>query len=296
MNTTDTIKVIANAKINLYLDVVGKRADGYHNLETILHSVELNDELILTKRAKKGISVNCTHPDVPIDKQNLVYLAAQALFKTVGGFGGIDIHINKRIPVAAGLAGGSANAAATLIGVNDLFDLGVPNKVLTQIGGQLGADVPFCLQGGAAFGTGIGDVLETLKPLQEISVVLINSGIQITTKSVFDKLHIPLTRTEKNCIIIKAFFEAGDIVGIAENLFNLLEIPVFTNYPNLSKLKNEVSKQEGCLGVLMSGSGPTLFALMENESAAKQCMTYFKNRVSFCFSTQTSCVGVFIDD
>ncbi|MCG9126662.1 4-(cytidine 5'-diphospho)-2-C-methyl-D-erythritol kinase [Candidatus Poribacteria bacterium] len=296
MTTTDTIKVSGNAKINLYLDVVGKRADGYHNIETIFHSVALNDELILAKRAKKGISVNCTHPDVPTDKQNLVYKAAQALYETVGGFGGIDIHINKRIPVAAGLAGGSTNAAATLIGVNELFDLGLPDKVLSQIGGQLGADIPFCLHGGAAFGTGIGDVLETLRPLQDISVILINSGIQIQTKSVFDKLHIPLTRNENKGIIVKSYFETGDITGIAENLFNLLEIPVFKKNTNLSKLKNEVSKQEGCLGVLMSGSGATLFALMENDSAAQQCMNYFKNRVSFCFNTQTSCIGVFIDD
>lgn len=296
MRKSDTLKVIANAKINLYLDVVGKRQDGYHNLETIFHSIGLNDELIINKRTKNGISVTCTHPDVPTDKQNLAYLAAQSLYDIVGGFGGIEIHINKRIPVAAGLAGGSANAAATLVGVNEIFDLGVPDKVLRQISRQLGADVPFCLQGGAAFGTGIGDVLETLNPLQDISIVLINSGIKITTKSVFDKLHIPLTRTENNGIIIKSYFETGDIIGIAENLFNLLEIPVFTNYPNLSKLKNEISEQEGCLGVLMSGSGATLFALMENKSAAQQCMTYFKKRVRFSFATQTSSIGVFVDD
>ena len=296
MRESSSLKVIANAKINLYLDVIGKRQDGYHNLETIFHSISLNDELILKKRAKNGISVHCTHPDVPINKTNLAYLAAQSLYDEVGGFGGIDIHINKSIPVAAGLAGGSANAAATLIGVNKLFDLGVRDKVIRQIGGVLGADVPFCLHGGAAFGTGIGDILDPLPPLIDISVVLINSGLQITTESVFDKLHIPLTKSENNSIIIKSYFETGDLLGIAGNLYNLLEIPVFSNYPKLSELKNEVSKQEGCLGVLMSGSGATLFALMEDKSAAQQCETYFKNRVNYCSTTQTSSVGVFIDN
>ena len=296
MRKLKSLKVIANAKINLYLDVVGKRQDGYHNLETIFHSIGLNDELIINKRAKNGISVHCTHPDVPTDIQNLAYLAAQSLYDKVGGFGGIDIHINKRIPVAAGLAGGSANAAATLIGVNKLFDLGLSDKVLRQIGGQLGADVPFCLHGGAAFGTRIGDLLDPLPPLTDISVVLINPGLQITTKSVFDKLHIPLTRSENNSIIVKSYFVTGDLMGIAVNLYNLLEIPVFSLYPELSDLKNEVSKQEGCLGVLMSGSGATLFALMEDKSAAQQCKTYFKNRVKYCSTTQTSSVGVFIDN
>ncbi len=296
MSSTDTIKVIGNAKINLYLDVVGKRQDGYHNLETIFHSIGLNDELIINKRAKNGISVDCTHSDVPTDKQNLAYLAAQSLYDKVGGFGGIDIHINKRIPVAAGLAGGSANAAATLVGVNQLFDLGLSDKALKQIGRQLGADVPFCLHGGAAFGTGIGDILDPLPPLTDVYIVLINSGIQITTKSVFENLNIPLTRSGNNCIIIKSYFETGDIFGIAGNLYNLLEIPVFSNYPKLSELKNEVSNQEGCLGVLMSGSGATLFALMEDKSAAQLCETYFKNKVNYCTITQTSSIGVFIDN
>ncbi|RKU30804.1 4-(cytidine 5'-diphospho)-2-C-methyl-D-erythritol kinase [Candidatus Poribacteria bacterium] len=294
MRTTDTIKVVANAKINLYLDVVGKRQDGYHNLETIFHSIGLHDELILNKQVKKGISVICTHPDVPTDKRNLAYLAAQSLYDEVGGFGGIEIYINKSIPVAAGLAGGSANAAATLVGVNELFDLGIDDEVIRHIGRELGADVPFCLHGGAAFGSGIGDILEPLSPLTDISVVLINSGVQITTKSVFDKLHIPLTRRENNSIIVKSYFETGDLFGIAGNLYNLLEIPVFSNYPKLSELKNEVSKQEGCLGVLMSGSGATLFALMEDKSAAQQCETYFKKRVNYCSITQTSSVGVYI--
>ena len=296
MRDSNSLKVVANAKINLYLDVVGKRQDGYHNLETIFHSISLNDEVILKKRVKKGISVICTHPDVPTDKRNLAYLAAESLYDEVGGFGGIDIHINKSIPVAAGLAGGSANAAATLIGINELFDLGVEDKVIREIGRELGADVPFCLYGGAAFGTGIGDILEPLPPLLDISVVLLNSGLQIPTKSVFDKLHIPLTRRENNSIIIKSYFETGNLFGIASNLYNLLELPVFSNYPKLSELKTEVSKQEGCLGVLMSGSGATLFALMEDKSAAQQCEVYFKNRVNYCTTTQTSSIGVFIDN
>ena len=155
------IRVRAHAKINLYLDVVGKREDGYHNLETIFHSVALHDDVIIRKQTAKGITVSCEHPGVPRDSRNLAYRAVQLLSDRVGGIGGIAIDIHKRIPVAAGLAGGSANAAAVLHGINELLALGLTQETLMQLGAQLGADVPFCLHGGAALGRGIGDAVST---------------------------------------------------------------------------------------------------------------------------------------
>ena len=137
------IRVRAHAKINLYLDVVGKRADGYHNLETIFHSIGLYDDVIIRRQETEGITVRCEHPRVPCDSRNLAYRAAQLLSNAAGGIGGIEIDIHKRIPVAAGLAGGSANAAAVLHGVNELFRLGFTKETLMQFGAQLGADVPF---------------------------------------------------------------------------------------------------------------------------------------------------------
>lgn len=286
------IRVRAHAKINLYLDVVGKREDGYHDLETIFHSIELHDDLTIRKQTTKGITVYCEHPGVPCDSRNLAYRAAQLLSDTVGGIDGIAIDIQKRIPVAAGLAGGSANAAAVLHGVNELFDLGFTQETLTQFGAQLGADIPFCLHGGAALGLGIGDQLTRLPALSDVPLLLLNPGIEISTATVFRKLNFPLTTREKRGIIIRTCLEKGDVNGIGENLYNLLEVPVFSQFPEIAALKTELSTQTGSYGALMSGSGATVFAMMYNGNVAHQSESHFKNRVGFCTTTVTSPVGV----
>ncbi len=292
MNKPKTLRVRAHAKINLYLNVVGKREDGYHNLETVFHSISLHDEIILSETSKADITINCQHPDVPSDSRNLAYSAAQSLKDHVGGFGGIEIQIHKQIPVAAGLAGGSANAAAVLHGVNELYALGLSKNVLMEIGAQLGADVPFCLHGGAAFGTGKGDILTTLPALSDVPLVLINPGIAISTANIFKNLDITLTKQKKESIIIKTCLEKNDVVGTGGNLYNLLEVPVFSKHPDLAVLKTQLSTQAGCQGTLMSGSGATLFALMENATTAQRCESFFKNNVSFCTTTVTNAVGV----
>ena len=296
MKKTNVLRVRAHAKINLYLDVVGKREDGYHNLETIFHSIGLHDEVILRERSEIGITVFCEHPDVPSDSRNLAYRAAQSISDIVGGFGGLKIQINKRIPVASGLAGGSANAAAVLYGVNELFTLGLSKTTLMKIGAKLGADVPFCMQGGAAYGTGIGDILTPLPPLSDVPLVLINPGVSISTTDVFKNLNIPLTKQPKQGIIIKTCIEKGDLIGIGENLYNLLEVPVFSKHPEFAELKTQLSSQTGCYGALMSGSGATMFALMEDTDTAKRCESHFKNSLSFCTTTQTNPIGVWVDN
>lgn len=288
------IRVRAHAKINLYLDVVGKREDGYHNLETIFHSIGLHDNVIIRKQATKGITVYCEHPGVPRDARNLAHRAANLLSDSVGGIDGIAIDIHKRIPVAAGLAGGSANAAAVLHGMNELFGLNFTQETLMQFGAQLGADVPFCLYGGAALGLGIGDQLTRLPTLSDVSLLLLNPGIEISTATVFKKLNFSLTTREKSSIIIETCLEKADVIGIGENLYNLLEVPVFSQYPEIAVLKTELSTQTGARGALMSGSGPTVFAMMSNSDAARRSETYFKDRVSFCTTTVTSPVGVYV--
>ncbi|MDE0085821.1 MAG: 4-(cytidine 5'-diphospho)-2-C-methyl-D-erythritol kinase [Candidatus Poribacteria bacterium] len=292
MNKPKTLRVRAHAKINLYLNVVGKREDGYHNLETVFHSIDLHDEVILRERTKTEITIKCEHPDVPSDSRNLAYRAAQSLSDVVGGFGGLEIQIHKQIPVAAGLAGGSANAAAVLYGLNELFALELSENVLMKIGAQLGADVPFCLHGGAAFGTGIGDILTPLPALSDVPLVLINPGIAISTPDIFKNLDITLTKQKKESIIIQTCIKKDDVVGVGKNLSNLLEVPVFSKYPELATLKTQLSTQTGCYGALMSGSGATMFALMENISTARRCESLFKNNVSFCTTTVTNPVGV----
>ena len=288
------IRVRAHAKINLYLNVVGKREDGYHNLETIFHSIGLHDEVVIRKQTTKGITVRCEHPGVPCDSRNLAYRAARCLSDEVGGIGGITIDIYKRIPVAAGLAGGSANAAAVLHGVNQLFELGFTQDVLMRLGAQLGADVPFCLHGGAALGLGVGDRLTRLPALSDASILLLNPGIEVSTASVFKKLNFSLTKGETTSIIIKTDIEKGDVVGIGKNLYNCLEIPVFSQYPEVAVLKNELAMQTGCYGALMSGSGATVFAVMSDTDTTYRSESHFRKSVSFCTSTVTSPVGVYV--
>jgi len=290
------IRVRAHAKINLYLNVVGKREDGYHNLETVFHSIGLHDDVIIRKQRTKGITVHCEHPAVPCDSRNLAYQAVQLLSDAVGGIGGIAINIHKRIPVAAGLAGGSANAAAVLHGVNELFGLGLTQETLMHFGAQLGADVPFCLHGGAALGLGIGDQLTRLPALPDLPLLLLNPGIEVSTAAIFKKLNFPLTKPEKDSIIIRTYIKKGDILSIGENLYNLLEVPVFSKHPEIAALKIELSMQAGCYGALMSGSGATLFAIMQDSGTARRGKSHFRNKVNFCETTVTSPVGVHIDD
>jgi 4-diphosphocytidyl-2-C-methyl-D-erythritol kinase len=161
-----------------------------------------------------------------------------------------------------------------------------------EIGAQLGADVPFCLHGGAAFGTGIGDILTPLPALSDAPLVLINPVIAISTADIFKNLDITLTKRKKESIIIKSCVEKNDVVGVGENLYNLLEVSVFSKHPELAVLKTQLSTQAGCYGALMSGSGATMFALMEDITAAQQCESFFKNSVSFCTTTATNSDGV----
>ena len=293
--TVPNLRVRAHAKINLYLNVVGKRKDGYHNLETIFHSIGLHDDVIISKQETKDITVHCEHPGVPCDSRNLAYQAAQLLSDAVGGIGGIAINIHKRIPVAAGLAGGSANAAAVLHGMNELFRLGLTQETLMHFGAQLGADVPFCLHGGAALGLGIGDQLTRLPALPDLPLLLLNPGIEVSTAAIFKKLNFPLTTREKDSIIIRTYIEKGDLLSIGKNLYNLLEVPVFSKHPEIAALKTELSTQSGCCGALMSGSGATLFAIMHDTETARQSESHFRNKVNFCETAVTSPVGVYID-
>lgn len=296
MKKLKELRIRAHAKINLYLDVISKREDGYHNIETVFHSIDLHDDVMLRERAKTGITISCNHPDVPIDSTNIAYRAAEKVGCLVGGIGGLEIQINKRIPVAAGLAGGSANAAAVLYGTNEIFGLGLSDKKLLEVGAKLGADVPFCLQGGAALGTGIGDILSPLPPINNMPLLLINPGLTVSTADVFNNLQIPLTKPEIGSIIITKCVEKGDISGVANNLYNSLESQVYREYPKLTELKTQLTTQAGCFGALMSGSGATIFAIMRDMSSAKRSESHFKNIVKYSIITTTNSVGICIDN
>lgn len=296
MRKRKELRIRAYAKINLYLDVLSKRTDGYHNIETVFHSIDLHDDVILRERSETGITISCNHPDVPNDSTNIAFRAAESIHDAVGGIGGLEILINKRIPVAAGLAGGSANAAAVLYGTNEFFGLGLSDQKLIEIGAKLGADIPFCLNGGAAIGIGIGDILTPLPPLVEIPLLLINPGISVSTADIFNNLHIPLTKRGNGSIIIREYIENANISGVANNLFNFLETQVFHIHPELADLKYQLSTQTGCCGALMSGSGATIFLIIRDLETAQRLRSQFENTVRFCSIATTNPIGVLIDN
>ena len=286
------LRVQAHAKINLYLDVIGKRPDGYHEIETIFHSIGLHDDIYLRKRADRHIAVHCEHPHVPCDPRNLAYRAAKLLLDNTPDLNGVEITILKRIPVAAGLGGGSADAAAVLCGMNALFDLGLTQADLMQLGVQLGADVPFCILGGAALGRGIGEILTPLPPLAEAWILLANPGFEISTAWVYQQINLSLTVPKKNVTIPIRCLQNGEFFSVARHLYNGLEVPVFSKYPVLAEIKTKLHNCPGSCGVLMSGSGATVFAFMQNQAQANLAAANFENDFAFCSATPMSSVGV----
>lgn len=288
-----SLLVHAHAKVNLYLNVTGKRPDGYHDIETVFHSIELHDDVILRLLSNPEISIQCDHPSVPCDTQNLAYKAAQLLLNYTDTMCGVEISIKKRIPVAAGLAGGSTDAAAVLWGMNQLLEFGLTQTDLMCLGLQLGADVPFCLLGGAAMGRGVGEVLTPLPPLDETYILLATPGIEIRSSWAFQHLHFALTKRSADDIILRGCLENGDRRGVAENMYNCLEVPVFLKFPDIEALKCKLAGCLGSYGALMSGSGATVFSIMQDAASAHEAASELSGRVAFCTATLTSGAGLY---
>ncbi len=286
------LRVHAYAKINLYLDVIRKRPDGYHEIETIFHSIGLHDDVILRRRADRQIKVHCGHPQVACDERNLAYRAAKLLLDNMPELTGVEITILKRIPVAAGLGGGSADAAAVLCGMNVLFELGLTQADLMRLGAQLGADVPFCILGGAALGRGIGEILTPAPPLEEVWLLLANPGLEISTAWVYQQINLSLTAPKKNVTILVRCLQNGEFSSLASHFYNGLEVPVFSKYPVVAELKTKLARCPGSGGTLMSGSGATVFAFMRSQAQANLAVSNFKSDFAFCIATPTSNVGL----
>ena len=265
---------VAPAKINLFLRILRKRPDGYHDLASVMQQISIHDELIYSIRPE-GITLFCPGTDLPTNEQNLIYRAAQAIFNHTGYQGGIEIILNKHIPSAAGLGGGSSDAATTLMALNDLCSLNVGQTDLMKIGAKLGADVPFFIFATSAFATGIGDNLQSLPVLPEINLVLINPAFPISTKVVYENLNLTLTK-KKNNYSIPRFYDLGDVI---RELHNDLEAVSLKMYPELNDFK-QMLRKEGALGALMSGSGPTLFGIFADEESAKEARDAILKKVS----------------
>jgi len=264
----------APAKINLLLRVLRKRPDGYHDLASVMQQISIYDELEYTMQ-QEGITLHCPGTDLPTNEQNLIYRAAQTLFNHTGYRNGVEIVLNKSIPSAAGLGGGSSDAATTLMTLNDLCSLGLSKTELIKLGAKLGADVPFFIFGRSAFATGIGDKLQTLPDLPQINMVLINPTFPLSTKTVYENLNLALTK-KKNNYSIPRFYALGDVV---RELHNDLEAVSLKMHPELNDLK-QMLRKEGALGALMSGSGPTLFGIFADEKSAKEAREAILKKVS----------------
>ena len=264
----------APAKINLLLRVLGKRSDGYHDLASLMQQISICDDLTYSLRPK-GILLQCPGTDLPTNEDNLIYRAAEAIFHYTGCKAGVEVVLTKRIPSAAGLGGGSSDAATTLMAINDLCSLGLSKTDLMKLGTKLGADVPFFIFGSSAFATGIGDQLQTLSDLPKINMVLINPAFPLSTKTVYENLNLTLTK-KKNNYSIPRFYALGDVI---RELHNDLESVSLQMHPELNDFKQMLMK-EGALGALMSGSGPTLFGIFADEKSAKEARDAISKKVS----------------
>jgi 4-diphosphocytidyl-2-C-methyl-D-erythritol kinase len=267
------VKIRAPAKINLTLRVVGKRADGYHLLDTVILPVTLYDELDIRKISPAGkgnpnnhllIKVSCNHPLVPKDETNLVYRAAAALMKAARIRQPVRIKIRKRIPVGAGLGGGSTDAAAVLVGLNRLLTLGFSINRLKRLGLAIGADVPFFIQPRPARARGIGERLTPLRGVPRLWVVILYPGLAISTAWVYRNLHVKLTISSVNNSIASSLKDAAELGGL---LVNDLETVTIKRFPQIELLKKKLSR-EGAAGVLMSGSGSSVFGIFSSKRTA----------------------------
>jgi 4-diphosphocytidyl-2-C-methyl-D-erythritol kinase len=258
------------AKINLYLDVLDRRPDGFTNIETVFQTVSLYDELEF-EPAQPGIALTCTNPDLPTDERNLVYRAAELLRGFAGDAAGVRITLRKRIPVAAGLAGGSGNAAATLLALSQLWDLHLGAEELRMLALGLGSDVPYCLVGGTAAATRRGDLVAPMDPLPEVWFVLVHPPVQLSTASVYASPLLEHSPPQLAGAKSPALLAAMDALprGDWSHVRNAMETAVFPEHPELAALKARLL-DAGCLAAAMSGSGPTVFGVAGSREEANR--------------------------
>ena len=261
----------AYGKINLGLDVLRRREDGYHDVRMIMQTVGIFDRVDLIWKEEPGIQVETNLYYLPTNENNLVYKAAKLLMDEFQVQEGLLIRLRKFIPVAAGMAGGSSDAAAVLFGVNKMFRLGLTTEELMERGVKIGADVPYCILRGTALSEGIGEVLTGLSPVPQCQVLVAKPGINVSTKFVYENLHANDLRPEQHPDIdgmIRAI-KAQDLQGIADKLGNVLETVTVKEYPVIQEIKDKML-EFGAIGSLMSGSGPTVFGLFTNPKAAQE--------------------------
>lgn len=265
----DKIKLKALGKINLGLDVLGRRPNGYHDVRMVMQTVYLYDQILLEKTDKEGISLETNLFYLPVNENNLAYRAAKMLIDEFAIKEGVHISLEKHIPVAAGMAGGSSNAAAVLYGMNRLFQLGLTDQELMERGVKLGADVPYCIMRGTVLAEGIGEELTPLPAMPKCHVLLAKPPISVSTQKVYEKLDAQEVTKHPDIDGILLGLQTGDLKKITSSMGNVLENVTITEYPQIERIK-DVMKEEGALNAMMSGSGPTVFGIYDDKILARR--------------------------
>lgn len=269
----DKIQLKALAKINLGLDVLRRREDGYHEVKMIMQTIGLHDDLEIRKTKTPGIQVKTNLYYLPTNENNLVYKAAKLLMDEFQIQDGVSIQLKKRIPVAAGMAGGSSDGAAVLWGINQMYGLGLSMQALMERGVRLGADVPYCIQRGTALAEGIGEKLSVLPPMPKCTILIAKPGISVSTKFVYENLHANDLKPEQHPDV-DSMIEAmrqKDLGLLCSRMGNVLETVTIPAYPVINEIKRTMM-DNGAIGSMMSGSGPTVFGIFDSPATAKQAM------------------------
>ena len=265
----DRLELKALGKINLGLDVLGRRENGYHDVRMVMQTVYLYDRIIMKKSKTPGIRLETNLYYLPVNENNLAYQAAQMLMDEFHMEEGVSIQLDKHIPVAAGMAGGSSNAAAVLFGMNRMFSLGLSQKELMERGVKLGADVPYCIMRGTVLAEGIGEILTPLSPMPKCYVLIAKPAISVSTKMVYEKLDSHEIEDHPDIDGILAGLKAGDLKKVAGSMGNVLERVTVDAYPVIDQIKKMMIK-EGALNAMMSGIGPTVFGIFEEKATARK--------------------------
>lgn len=266
-----SMKIIVNApaKINLYLDILGRRSDGYHDVEMVMQTVSLCDTVTVTRTKHGNINLTCSTPIPGHVERNTAYLAAQAFFEHANICNpGIDIHIRKRIPICAGLAGGSADAAAVLNALNQIFDTNISKEELAKLGEKIGADVPFCVHGGTMLATGTGTTLEALPPMPKCHFVIVKPDIAISTRAAYEASDVSTSSKNNSAKNVISAIAAKDLQALSNSLYNRFEEVLSLN--EMERIKSLLI-YHGALNACMSGSGSAVFGIFEDNAQAAKC-------------------------
>lgn len=273
----ESIRLKARAKINLGLDVLGKRDDGYHEVRMVMQTVGIYDRLIMTRIPEDEIRIVSNLAFLPVNENNLIYKAVRLIKDEYHISEGIEIDLNKFIPVAAGMAGGSTDAASAMFGMNKLFELNMSMGRMMELGVRLGADVPYCVMRGTALAEGIGEKLTRITPVPHMWILVAKPPINVSTKLVYEKLDLGGVSKHPDIDGIIRAIEEQNVEHIALSMGNVLESVTIPLYPVIDTIKQDMMKH-GAINAMMSGSGPTVFGIFHDEQTALDCQAFLKEK------------------